>query len=510
MRALLVVLVLLALPLAGAQSHSHGGAGSEGPLAVVLHDGPDDGRAVVGGLTHLGFALLDEDGVPVPHRDATITLTQNGRVLLQSASTHEYDGLLSLDVTFHEAGPYEVLVESEGFAPGMFTGEAVPPANATLATVEMVPRLLPGTGAAELTIQVLDAEGRLMPHTDVMLELRKASGRFVGRTHLHIHDEPITLLQSLPVDGEGGYVLEATGYLAFPTGRSRDIVSTMTRLELDAVPGAAPPALPAAPRPTSALSPKGATAEAEGYALHGTYDPQPLVGLRQPIRLAGTLVDANGTPVPHVDFAFTVTGPAGLVFASDSLHEYDGSFEWAFAAALPGLYDATLTASRGDLELTIPYQFTVAPPVLPLDAGAHSVELEMEAEPTAGIATPLLFRVSDDLGRPLAHSEVDITVFREGEAATYQLKLHAHGDGTMAADLAFPTEGTWLVRVDPFTLMPQASLVEPALFEVQVLAGAALVQPAADVAGTAPVPAAGLLPLVAALGAAAAVFARRR
>lgn len=515
LRPLLLLLVVLALvPMGAAQEHGHG-ASSKG-MAMVLHDGPADGRAVVGGLTHLGFALLDAEGRLVAHQDAEIVVLQGDDIVFSSASAHEYDGLFSLDLTFTRPGPYQVVATSGEMAMTVFEGEAVLPANVTGARVEFVPAPAgTASNAVAGVLGIVDDAGRILPHTDALLEFRtRADERLVARLHTHIHEQPIAFTQALGLPGD--YLLRVTAYLAYPTGRAPDVPAVVAEFPLTA--GAA--GLPGVPAPGAAadpLAPRGATASADGFTLQGMYDPQPLVGVGNPFRLSALVTeDESASPKAHVDFELEVRGPRGVVFSSTSLHEYDGMFEYAYAPDAPGAYDATLTAIVGETRLTIPYHVQVVPPVLPLGAGPKTVEVEGLDSLVAGIPSELAFRIAGPDG-PLAHSEVDVTVARAGAAPLYQFKLHGHGDGLSRALLLFPEEGEWIVTVDPTPLEPQPALVfgpagpgAPVVFKAVVapalaVSGSEGVAPAATGPLAVPGPALGIL-----LGTLAMLAALRR
>src|SRR5438067_11306966 len=114
--AIALAFAFVLAPFVAAQGHEHGeGAG----IAFVLHDGTDSGRAVVGDLTHFGFALLN-DSTPQMHRNAEFQVLQNGQVVFATKDTHEYDGLFSFDHTFSAPGPYTVIAMSEGMRMGQF------------------------------------------------------------------------------------------------------------------------------------------------------------------------------------------------------------------------------------------------------------------------------------------------------------------------------------------------------------------------------------------------------
>lgn len=514
MRALVLLIVLAAAPLAAAQSHEH----QEGEgLAAVLHDGPPDGRAVVGGLTHFGFALLD-GGVPQTHRDAAFTVLQDGRVVFATTDTHEYDGLFSFDVVFTRPGPYEVWATSEGMTMGMFSGTVVERANETEAQVVVelaAGDALPATSGFSATIAVVDAAGALIPHTDAIVELReRETQKLVTRARTHIHDAPMVLRQYLPRPGD--YDMTVTAFRAFPSGRSADMHAIVTTVPVSVGPlpeGAGVQGVGGiAMEGQQPLDPRGPTASADGYALHGMLDPQALVGVGNVARMSAILVDESGSPVQHVDFRFELRGPTGLLFHSETLHEYDGVFEFAFVPAVPGGYTGALVAAYNETELAIQFHAQAAPPAAPLDAGAFRVTLEGLEGAAAGTPTNLTFGVFDDAGRPLTHSEVEVEVRHDGEAAVYRFKLHTHDSGTTAATIVFPHGGPWEVFVEPIALLPQASLAAPARFAVDVT-DAAL--PAEDIVplGDArrPVPALSLGPVLALVMASLAVaaFGRR-
>lgn len=470
MRAPLAVLATLLLaPLALGQGHTH--ETGDG-MAMVLHDGPDDGRAVVGGRTHFGFALIGPDGAPVVHRNARIDVFLGGEQVFGTEDAHEYDGLMSLDVTFTKPGRYQVVASSDKMVVGIFEGEAVAaPLRETRIEHD----------AAAGTLALYDEAG-LVEHADLDVELRRAGDeRLVQRFHLHVHDAPAAFSLAGP---PGGYVLRVVGYEAFPTGRDGDIATATGEfpVTLGPVPTPAAPAVPAVP---GVLRPTGASATSGGFALHGTFDPQNQVGVGQPIRLAGLLVNETGMPVAHVDYAFQVKGPTGVLFSSASLHEYDGVFEHVLVPDAPGAYDATLTATLDGAELAIPYQFQVVPPAAPIaGAGVGTVSIAGLDEVVAGAATELTFRIAGPQG-PVQHSEVDVALYHDGEAPVYAFKLHTHESGETKALVVFPHGGDWSIRVDPIPTLPQAVVFEgpggpraPLVFAVSV--------PEADATGALP------------------------
>jgi hypothetical protein len=273
----------------------------------------------VGGFTHFGFALL-KDGVPQVHRNAEFQVVHNGQVIFATTDTHEYDGLFSFDVVFPAPGAYEVMATSEGMTMGMFNGTVVEPVNATVASIEFesVPDSLPLSGGFTGTLRIVDADGALINHTDAIVEVREAMGaRLVSRVRTHIHDAPMVFTQFLPTAGD--YTMQVTAFRAFPTGRSGDFEAVVQTFDLTAGPvhsGIVAPAPTEIADNTDPLAPSGPMASADGFTLHGMYDPQNLIGIGNVARLSAILVDENGTAVPHVDFKFRLDGPTGRVFDS--------------------------------------------------------------------------------------------------------------------------------------------------------------------------------------------------
>ncbi|HWH08107.1 MAG TPA: hypothetical protein VNX21_02840, partial [Candidatus Thermoplasmatota archaeon] len=199
-----------------------------------------------------------------------------------------------------------------------------------------------------------------------------------------------------------------------------------------------------------------ASATLGDLALHAMVDPQNQVGVGQAVRLAAAIVNATGAPVAHVDFAFTLSGPRGLVFRSESLHEYDGVFEHVLVPDAPGQYDGVLVARTDEGDLSTPFQVHVVPPVAPISgAGVGVVTVAGLDALVAGEPAELTFRVAGPQG-PVQHSEVDVSLYHDDEAPVYAFKLHTHASGETKATLVLPHGGEWRLRVDPLPTLPQA------------------------------------------------------
>ncbi|MEA3202155.1 MAG: hypothetical protein QOE90_3583 [Thermoplasmata archaeon] len=448
---LLVVSAALLLPLAAAQHE--GMMGGEG-MAMVLHDGPNSGRAVVGSVTHFGFALLDKDGAPTPHQNAAFLVTLDNVTTFQTNDTHEYDGLFSLDLVFAHAGHYRVEAMSGKMAMGVFEGDAVMPVNETVAkaAIKLAPAMQEGN-AADVVVDVQDAAGKTIPHTDALLEWRDArTGALVSRTHAHIHEKPIQLTQAF--DAPGTYDLQVTAYKAYATGTSTDVAAVLGKATFDAGPLALPNAPDPSALPPAVMEPAGATAKGKTITLYGMYDPQNQIVMGFPIRLSGLVEGADHMPKPHVDFSFTLAGPRGTVFQSSTLHEYDGHFEYLYVPQVPGAYDGMLTANDGGDKVSVPFHVQVLPPSAMASAtsmgsaGLATIDVKGLDKVVAGEPTTLTFSASNQAG-PIQHSEVDVTIGQAGKPALYNFKLHTHDSGDTKAVVVFPDAGDYVVRVDP-------------------------------------------------------------
>lgn len=506
----LAIALAVALPPASAQEHGH--AGGNG-MSVVLVDGPADGRALVNAYTHFGFALLDKDSRPVVHQNAEFNVLQGGKVLFSTTDTHEYDGLFSIDLRFTKPGPYEVVARSGDMEIGTFRGEVVPVderVNATVA-LESAP-VGPASRLVEFTLSIHDEAGALIPHSDAIVEFRDArDGALYSRSHLHVHDAPIVFTQGFGAATE--YVAQVVGYVAFAEAADPQVPAVVAEFPVSVGPIAAPGVPEPTLAPPSPLEQVGAKASDGGYTLHAMYDPQNQAGVGHAARLAAILTkDAELLPVAHVDFRFTLSGPRGEVFSSESLHEYDGVFEYLFYPDAPGVYDGTLTAID-EVELTVPFQLLVVPGAVPLVGGTGPITLDVEGvdDVVAGVETNLTFRAMGPAG-PAAHSEVDVTIFHDGEPPLYQFKLHTHGSGLTNAIVVFPHEGEWKIRLDGLPTVPEPSVYLPALVALTVAPGAsadAFPEASDDAASPANVPFPWLLGTLAAIALALA-RARRR
>ncbi|MHB8604010.1 MAG: hypothetical protein ACYDCK_02045 [Thermoplasmatota archaeon] len=548
--AIVVASIVALAGLAFAQApeqHNHTG---DGPQMLIVHDGPDDGRALVGDLMHFGFVLADKDGVPIPHHNNEFSVWQNGALLFDTPDAHEYDGIFSFDYVFHNAGPYVVhawSMVSGAKVEGNFTGTAYDVAslpNATTASLKFTPpaaiaALMPAT----FTVEVDGPSGPMIDHSDALVEFRRAlDDRLVFREHLHAHTDKMAFDFAFPTPGS--YTARVIGYLAFPSAKSHPYEAVAKSFPIDV--GAPTPGVALAPPTVSALPQRPADAPVAApdnhtmamgtdYKLILTTDPtDPLMpgtngattifGPLTTVRLNALIYDPMmRTLVPHVNFDVTLTGPAGSVFASKSLHEYGGAYQLLVSGLDIGQYSVAISASAGSWKKEGMMQFAIAPPVVPLSggsgaAGPYTVGVAGLDKAAANEPANLTFSVTNPAGLALDHSELEIEAIPPGSALPFAIwKVHTHESGTMNTKIAFPTQGKWTLLVNPNTLEPRPTVTlgpdgpgAPIAFSFTVKPGIALapastLAPAESGAAT-KVPGLDAGVVVLGLGAAAAAF----
>ncbi len=515
---IIAVVALVLAPSVLAQDHDHGAGGN----VLVSHESGDDGRQISGGSGSFGWVLLDDAGAPARHNDGRIKLTQNGVTLFESASLHDYDGVVTLETGWVRAGPYEIEAEVPGEPVAYFNGTVAPDTALESAALAIEgPKTANMNAPSTFTYELRDAAGVLIPHTDVIVEARRMSDDvLVFRTHTHSHADAQVL--TLAFEEPGTYELRFTGYQAFPSVRARQFASVVATHGLEVA------AMPTLPSPSSNVAPMAnVRVEDPPYLLQLTADPDVRVGPFTPFRSAAVVTDiANRTLVAHVDFDARIVGPLGnVIFASKSLHEYDGVLEVLSTNALPGTYTLEVKADRGSWKASATQSWTVVPPavIAPVVSGGGNYEIHVTGLENAasGVPTDVTFSVVNAAGVPLAHSELEIALHRAiDEAPLYRTKLHTHGDGQFHATMTFPDAGAYVLRVDSFPLMPSPAVAyfpgrafEPRLMNLDVAAGTpfldivespVIVEP--EVRLTTPGPTIGSL----VVGAAVSVLLRRR
>lgn len=509
--ALLALAMTSALPPAEAQGHEHGAVGP----TILAHDGPVDGRQFAGNLAHFAAIAHGDDAVPDFHQDVPMRVTLDGVVLFETTpdSGHDYDGVNVLDVVFPHAGRYKVeALDASGAAIDSFEGEVLPaPAlQARLGTSEPMDVLAGVPVTYGYTVREAAADGAQIDHSDCWFEVL-LDGATLLRTKTHTHREEQQLQVTFPAAGT--YDVRFTCFQAYPSANATLFAPFAVERSIGV--GAGPP-LPLLAGPSvndgqQAMPPTALNAVVTGAAggdllLVGTFDPYTIVGPDTLQHLNVLAVDpATGTPRQHVDFEATLTAPGGgVLFASATLHEYDGIYELATRNAVPGLYTLEVWAEAGSWRDRVLMQWLVAPPVAPTSAGPVGLVLD-QGSPRGGDPGAYLFSATAAAG-PFAHGEIELQVFGASPVPLLRTKLHTHDDGTFPFTLALP-EGPHRFDADPFPLMPEAVVVEAASFTVPVAPAAAASgpedAPAEQAAPAAPV-------ALLALALAALVLARRR
>lgn len=482
----LLAAFLLAVPPGSAQAHEHGDFSAQ---IAIAHDGPPDGRTFVGNVNHFSVIAHGDDEVPDFHQDIPWRVSLNGLTLVETTpdSGHDYDGVNTFDVVFPAEGEYMVeALDAEGKTAAAFMG-AVLPAPASLASVQLdLPSgpVLAGQ-PARFTYSVSDPSqpsGDLpIAHSDCTFEAL-AGGRTEFRAKSHTHDERQSLDYAFAQAGT--YTVRVLCFQAYPSPRATLFAPVVLEERLlvlpgaPANPGAAPPASPPPPAQLNAVvtAPAG-----DGMTLVGTFDPYTVVGPDTLQHLNVLAVNDTGDPIQHVDFTAVLDGPAGRVFASDTLHEYDGILEFTTRQVVPGPYTLRVTAegASGSGELAMTY--VVAPRAVPLNAGLVEVTLDAPGVTSGAASTWTL--AADATSGPFAHGELEVRLTAAGQAVPYlQMKLHTHADGRFPFTVALPTVEAYSLDVQPFPLLPEL-VVAPAAasFTVEPANGAPV--PSAAMAG---------------------------
>ena len=488
-RAALVVLAFLLMTAAAspasAQAHEHGTMDAG---ISIAHDSPPDGRTFVGNVNHFSIIAHGDDAVPDFHQDIPWRVTLNGITLVETTtdSGHDYDGVNSFDIVFPTTGAYTVeAIAADGSMAAMFNGTVFPASDLKVALDLATPETVLAGQPATFTYFVRSAEteegvapdGGPIPHTDCTFEA-SSGGRVEFRTKTHTHEEAQSLDYAFATPGT--YDVRVVCFQAYPSARATLFTPVLAEASIDVLPGApanagaAPPLMPPPPTDLNAVvtAPAG-----EGMTLVGTFDPYTVVGPDTLQHLNVLAVDATGQTIQHVDFTAVLDGPAGQVFASETLHEYDGILEFTTRQLLPGPYTLRVTAEGASGTGEIAMTYLVAPRAVPLNAGIVGVALDapgvVAGEPSAWTLGATAAQ------RPFAHGELEMRLMATGGSIPYlQTKLHTHADGRFPFTVTLPTAEAYTFDVTPFPLMPELVLAEATSFEVQAAAGPAL--PTAD------------------------------
>ncbi len=452
----LLAALVLVLPGSLAQSHEHTGAGTGGPIAVVTDLAPD-GMALVGTPAHFAVVAFGDDLDPDFHQNIPLRVLLDDKILWQTtpASGHDYDGMADLDIVFPHPGTWRVeALDDSGNVLAHREGTAV--AHVTENSVQLEAGWTQNGGTLDLEYGLYGEDRALLNHTDVLLEAYR-DGLLVFRTHTHTHTD----LQAARLNfiEPGDYVLRQIGYQAYPTATGPAFAPVISEIPFT-VATPTPPALAAPPIPVASAElnrvthGQGADASDGRLQLIGTLDPYVIVGPATLQHLNVLVVDpATGTTAQHVNFQAELVGPLGVLFSSDSLHEYDGIYTLATQQTIPGAYELRVRADRGDWSDTITLSYLVAPPVAATVLGPQILTLEAPTL-TEGHATNIRLAATGITGQPFAHGELEIDLRDARGLPLLHSKLHAHDDGTFPATLALPP-GDHDLSVTPFPLLPQ-------------------------------------------------------
>lgn len=495
----LAVALLFLVPPAMAQGHEHDM--SEGML-LVMADTPEDGRTVVGDITHFGYVLLDPDGGPFVHHDFHVEVVLNGVTLYATESGHDYDGVGGVDIVFPVPGDYTVTVTvplEDGRLEETYAGYVVPAEGAVDAEIVLDAPATTRTGTlTPFTYSVVDENGTLLPHTDALVQVRRLADDFlVMEAHTHTHEEAMSFAYAF--EKAGTYDVRIVGYTAFPSKSLAvfDPVVTHHVVTVDDD-GPIPTAAPSTPYPTTDGSTRVAAAPARqdpaehahggDYVSHVAADPASgtsmKVGPFSQVRASHVTYQTEPMRlVQHIDYEAALEGPDGVVFQSASLHEYEGILTLMSANQKLGAYTWSFSASQGNWTDAQTLTYEVAPANLPLQAGPQFIDVEGLDGLAAATPGDVTFFVHGAGGVPFMHAEV---VFELQDADGVPLiahKLHTHSTGKFAFASSMDEAGEHILRVDPFDIHGSPT---PVYYGKDPFSGRALGFDAAD--GTWPAP----------------------
>ncbi|MEA3203009.1 MAG: hypothetical protein QOI63_675 [Thermoplasmata archaeon] len=473
--ALALALALAGLPAVAAQHDHH-----EASTGVMIgHDAPADGRAFVGNLAHFAVLDLGTTGdttgcfppggvIPQCHQQNHVRVTLNGVVLLETTpdSGHDYDGVVLFDVTFPAPGNYTVqALDEKGSLLASFAGYVVDAAQQPGGAPAMKLKLdAPAAATAGLpetfTYETDDAAGAIVKHSDAWFEVRKGTD-LAFRTKTHTHTEAQSLSYAFPLPG--AYTVRVTSFVAFPSPKAQLFAPLVEERTVQVLPALDPsaPAMPTVQVPDRPLV-SGFVADTHdaAHTLVGTYDPWTSVGPATQMHLTALAMDpATRMPIPHVDFTATLKDNLGrTLFASTTLHEYDGIYEWT-AVEPVGLYTLAVQATQGAWSAHVDMPFTVTPPVMAAAVGvppmpsAGAVLYDVSGLDGAQAGKTFQLSISDATlaGQPFPHSEVDYQVLAASGVPALAGKLHTHDDGRFQLGAAL-AQGSYTLRLSPFPL----------------------------------------------------------
>jgi hypothetical protein len=447
------------------------------PLVLNIHDVAEDGYTYVGNPTTFGYVLLNDDGASNTHKNGQLRISQNGVLLYETmglSNAHDYDALNPIFFAFPREGSYEVASSVVASAAltinNTFTGHVEQAADLVTATIkaDTFPTSATVNEPTKFTFSVAQENGTVLTHSDALFEVRRASDNWLAfRTHLHNHEDAMSIDYAFPESGE--YLVRIVAYQAYPgkTGVAFEPVTYSTKVMARA---GGPMAVPLAPTAQDE-SPAAADASAESpYVLVLTTDPPgsggapATVGEFGNVRLNALLYDTSTKMlVPHVNFEASVKNSLGVTrFTSTYLHEYDGHLEVVDQEPSPGTFTYEVTAKKGDWKQTKSIQFSVVPTAganAPPGAGITIVTATGLDSIKAGVPQKIEFMAATLAGTAHGHSEIDLQILRGDRDGPPMLinKLHTHGDGKFGATITFPDEGDYTLILDVGTVHADAT-----------------------------------------------------
>lgn len=463
------------VPSGLAQAHDH----ETSTGVVIAHDLPANGRTYVGNLNHFVVLYLGDDAIPDFHQQNQVRVLLNDVVVFETTddSGHDYDGVYGFDVTFLATGNYRVEAAQEGTVKAHFEGWVEEPNSDVIGTPE--PDVLMFTTAPvlarslQLIMYAALQDGAPIAHSDTVFEaytrgnnllltptgdtVAVESPKLMLRIKTHTHEDDLQAVAA--TFAPGNYTGRIQTYRSFPSS-GIDFQPGVATIGLGASPNVGlTPQTSAAPLPDNVV----VTARLGDLTLMGTFDPYNVVGPDTLMHLAVSVLDANRTPVQHVNFVAELIGPDGSVLlASETLHEYDGILEIETVQSVPGAYVLRVTADRG-MTGSIDLPYTVSPAAPALGQGPQIVTVTGTDAIEVGKTADLVIHIADLAGNPYQHNEVDVVIDRQINGVdelgvpVLRAKLHTHADGDFPLKVAFQEPGWYRVRMSPYPLGAQAA-----------------------------------------------------
>lgn len=447
-----VAAVLLALALAAptAAQHEHHGEALPAGAANLRIDIQDD-DVVVGHPVALTVLLLDDAGQPRVHQDMHFRVTFADRALFEApaAAGHDYDGFNEFTVAFPSSGPWKAeLLDGQGLAIASLDGWAVLRERASVEAHLVGPTTVQAGDVEEYRMWP-SADGAYLKHFYTQFEVWDEDGLTLSaKLHGHQDAQVNESVVRLAFPHAGHYTLRANMFQAASYGpQNSSFAPLKTEIGVDVL-GPLPPV------PSDAASPATLVVNGTPEArLVATVDPQANLALHTLARIA-VRAEGNASSLrTHVDFWGQLRDAVGRVlFESDRLHESDGLLQVYLRPGLAGNYVWSAVADTDGTRIDVPFRVVDGTPA------EARLTLNIPDDVQMAVPTDVVLVAAGASGAALSQAEALVQVMGPRGEEVALFKLHTAADGTMPFRFAFPSPGSYTLRVQPFTLGPGDTL----------------------------------------------------